>query len=280
VILRQRRWLAVLLSIFALAACAGVNPSLPSSQFLSDMSLPDPLLSGPSRAPVSGQPAEARRADAHLQLALAYYQQAQWQTALDEVALALQAEPRLADGYSMRGLIFMASGRAAMAGADFRQALTLAPGQADYLNNYGWFLCRQGHAEASLVWFQRAAAQPAYRSPAKALINAGVCSVTAGAPAAAKSYFLKAAAQEPGNVQVHTELAKIYLNDGDLARAGSHARYATAGTKPDADALWLAIKVAHKSEQAATETKLLAQLHRLYPDSAEYAAYKRGVFDE
>jgi type IV pilus assembly protein PilF len=42
----------------------------------------------------------------------------------------------------------------------------------------------------------------------------------------------------------------------------------------------LAIKVARKSEQPSTETKLLAQLRNLYPDSTEYAAYQRGVFDE
>ena len=49
---------------------------------------------------------------------------------------------------------------------------------------------------------------------------------------------------------------------------------------PGVEALWLAIKVARKSDQPEMEAKLLTQLRLLYPDSAEYAAYQRGVFDE
>lgn len=186
-ILPLRRWSVLCLLTWALVACAGADAAIGRTSL------------SPAVYPVSS-PAltdAARRADAHLQLALAYYQQAQWPTALDEVALALQSEPQLADGYSMRGLILMASGRAALAGAEFQQALRLAPGHPDYLNNYGWFLCRQGQPRASLAWFERAAAQPGYSAPARALNNAGVCSEMAGEPAAAKAYFMQAAAQAP-----------------------------------------------------------------------------------
>jgi type IV pilus assembly protein PilF len=264
---RLQRLRAALLSFLLLTACAGaMNVSQPRPGF--------------TPAPDSAAARIQRRADAHLQLALAYYQQRQWQVALDEATLALQIAPEQADALSMRGLILMASGRPALAGAEFEQALRIAPEQPDYLNNYAWFLCQTGQPQASLGWFERAAAQPAYRSPEKALNNAGACSQAAGDMDAAKRYFGQALALHPENARGNVALANIYFNDGDYPHARLHAERAAAGSRPGADALWIAIKVAHKSNQAGTETQLLAQLRHLYPESTEYAAYQRGAFDE
>jgi type IV pilus assembly protein PilF len=268
--LRRLYAYAALLSFLFLTACAGVVNA--------DQSVP--VVSAADAASSVNQ----RRADVHLQLALAYYQQSQWQVALDEATSALQIAPPggdvKADALSMRGLILMASGRPVLAGPEFLQALQIAPDQPDYLNNYAWFLCQTGHARASLNWFERAAGQPDYQVPEKALNNAGSCSQTAGDDVAAKGYFARALALQPGNARSNTALAKIYFNDGDYSRARFHAERATAGSTPDVDALWIAIKVARKSDRAATETQLLAQLRTLYPASAEYAAYQRGAFDE
>ena len=263
---RQRSSVAVL-SFLLLTACAGA------------VSANQPTLSGMTETSAAAS-TNQRRADAHLQLALAYYQQSQWQVALDEASLALQIAPEQADALSMRGLILMASGRSALAGADFQQALRIAPEQPDYLNNYAWYLCQTGRARESLDWFERAAARPDYRAPEKALNNAGECSRAAGDTDAAKRYFQRALGLRPNDARANVALAKIYYNDGDYPQARLHAERGAAGARPGADALWIAIKVARKSVQAAKETQLLAQLRHLYPDSAEYAAYQRGVFDE
>ena len=269
---RLQQLIAALFSVLLLSACAAENKT-PSNAAGYGML---PAASANYSATFDTQ----LRSDAHLQLALAYYQQSQWQVALDEVALALRAEPYQADALSMRGLIYMASGRPALAGPAFLQALQIAPNRPDYLNNYAWFLCHDGDAHASLRWFEKAAAQPDYRTPEKALNNAGACSVVAGDPGAAKIYFLRAAAIQPDNVQSNIALAKIYLIDGDYLHASLHADRAVAVKPPGAGALWVAIKVARRSEHPSAETKLLAQLRSLYPESAEYAAYQRGVFDE
>lgn len=268
---RLQRMRAALLSFLLLTACAGaVNANQPQSN-LASISAADSTSVGAMTQ---------RRADAHLQLALAYYQQGQWQVALDEATLALRIAPEHADALSMRGLILMASGRPALAGAEFEKALRIAPEQPDYLNNYAWFLCQTGQAQASLSWFERAAAQPDYRSPEKALNNAGACSQAAGDTDAAKRYFQQALALRPDDARGNVALATIYFNDGDYPHARLHAERAAAGSTPGVDALWIAIKVARKSNQAGTETQLLAQLRHLYPESTEYAAYQRGAFDE
>lgn len=54
-------------------------------------------------------------------------------------------------------------------------------------------------------------------------------------------------------------------------------------TKADvlsAEVLWLAIKIERKVGDRAAENSLVTQLRRRYPDSAEFAAYQRGAFNE
>ncbi len=47
-----------------------------------------------------------------------------------------------------------------------------------------------------------------------------------------------------------------------------------------ADALWQAIKIERKLGDRAAELSLVTQLSKRFPDSAEFAAYQRGAFDE
>lgn len=253
-----------------------------SLSFLFLLALTPVVSAGSATAANSDDTASGRqqRADAHLQLALAYYQQNQWQIALDETATALRIMPREADAMSMRGLIYMASGRQAMAGKEFLDALRIAPHQPDYLNNYAWFLCQGEHPQEALEWFERAAGQPGYSTPEKALNNAGACSLKSGDRQAAIGYFRQALALKPADVRGNMALAELYLGQGDYSLAGTYAARATDVAKPGVEALWLAIKVARKSVEPAIETGLLAQLRSLYPTSVEYAAYQRGVFDE
>jgi type IV pilus assembly protein PilF len=44
--------------------------------------------------------------------------------------------------------------------------------------------------------------------------------------------------------------------------------------------LWLAIKIERKLGDRAAETSLVTQLSRRYPDSREFSAYQRGMFND
>lgn len=223
---------------------------------------------------------DQKRARIRLQLAVNYYEQGQHAVALDELRQAMQADPKMADAYSLRALINMEMGENRLAEENFQQALRLAPNSPDYNNNYGWFLCQTGREKQSIARFEAALKSRAYQSPAKAYNNAGICSLKLNDTKAAEKYFTSAFELDPGNPSTSSNLARIYFDQGDYARARFYAGRVIRADVVTADILWLAIKIERKLGDRATEASFVNQLRRRHPGSAEYAAYQRGSFDE
>jgi type IV pilus assembly protein PilF len=239
------------------------------------------IVSNPETAPSgSGLSDNQTRARIRLQLAVGYYEQRQMEIALDEVRQALQADPGFADAYSVRGLIQMDMLDNRMAEESFLQAIKLVPNNPDFNNNYGWFLCQTGRERQSIAYFDAALKNRAYQSPAKALNNAGACSMKINDRAAAERYFLQAFKIEPGNAATNANLGRLYYASHDYTRAQFYLRRLTKGEALDPDLLWLAIKIERKLGDQGAEASLVTQLRRRHPDSPEYAAYQRGAFDE
>ena len=259
-----RALLGVAVSIVLLGGCAGVGQGQP----------PEDLRTSVDQTEVQ------RRAQIRLQLAVGYYGERQMTTALDEVKQALQIDPNFADAYSVRGLIYMDMGETQLAEDSFQRAMKLAPGNPDFSNNYGWFLCENGRERESIRYFEAALKNRSYGSPAKALNNAGVCSLKLNDEAAAERYFNQAFQADPGNADANINLSRLYYSRGDYQRARFYATRATRFENASAAALWMAIRVEHKLGDRDAETLLSNQLRRRYPDSREYAALTRGAFDE
>lgn len=223
---------------------------------------------------------DQKRARIRLQLGIGYYEQGQMDVALDEVKRSLQADPDFADAYSVRGLIYMNMGETRLAEENFLHALRLEPNNPDFNNNYGWFLCQDGRAKQSIGYFENALKVRSYQSPAKALNNAGVCSLKLKDRAAADRYFTQAFQYDPSNPTTNTNLARAYYDKGDYDRARFYINRVLKSEIMSADVLWLGIKTAHKLGDSLTESSLGTQLRRRHPNAREYAAYQRGAFDE
>ncbi len=262
--MRKMGSMAILAAVFALAGCAsgsaeGPEKDLPTS---------------------SDQTDNQRRAGIRLQLAVGYYEQRQMSIALDEIKQALQLDPNFADAFSMRGLIYMEMGEIRLAEDNLQQALRLSPTNPDFNNNYGWFLCQNGRERQSIGYFEAALKSRAYQSPAKALSNAGACSLLIKDVVAAERYLTEAFRLDPGNVTTNVNLAKIYYGRGDLEKARFYIGRVTRSDGLTADALWQAIKIERKLGDRSAELSLVTQLRRRFPTSTEFAAYQRGAFDE
>ena len=219
-------------------------------------------------------------AQIRLQLAVGYYEQRQMAEALDDIKRALQADPNFADAYSMRGLIYMDMGENRLAEESFLQAIRLAPNDPNFSNNYGWFLCQNGRERQSIAYFEAALKNRAYQSPAKALNNAGNCSLKFGDKAAAERYFSQAFQHEPGNPLTNTSLARLYFERGDYERARFYIGRVMKADVMTAEVLWLAIRIERKLGDRAAENSLVTQLRRRHGGSEEFAAYQRGAFNE
>lgn len=256
--------LAVFFAAALLPGCASIRPDR------SDGELPT----------ISDQTSMQKRADIHLQLAVGYYQRHELNIALDKIKQALQSDPNLSAAYSVRGLIYMDMGETRLAEENFLHAIRLAPNNADFSNNYGWFLCQNGRPGESIAYFEAALKGRNYASPAKAMDNAGICSLKLNDAASAEKYFLRAFQFDPGNTEVNANLAKLYYGRRDYERAHFYIGRVIGANDVDADVLWLAINIEHKLGDRLAEATLGSQLHRYQPASSEYAAFQRGAFDE
>ncbi|MFC5474813.1 type IV pilus biogenesis/stability protein PilW [Paraherbaspirillum soli] len=231
--------------------------------------------------PTSSDQTEAqRRAAIRLQLAIGYYEQRQLEVGLDEIKQALIAYPDFADAYSVRALIYMDMGEVRLAEDNFQHALRLSPNNPDFLNNYGWFLCQNSREKESLTYFDTALKSRSYQSPAKALANAGVCSMKLKDSTAAERYFLQAFQFDPSNPLTNANLAKLAYERNDYERARFYIGLVTKNEVQSAEVLWIAIKVERKLGDSAAEASLVTQLRRRFAGSTEYASYQRGAFND
>ncbi|MYM37344.1 type IV pilus biogenesis/stability protein PilW [Duganella sp. FT94W] len=231
----------------------------------------------------SDQTAAQRKVDIRMQLAIGYFQQGQYAVALDEVKLALAADPVHADAYGMRGLIYQQMGETALAEDNFVRARKLAPNSPELANNYGSFLCQIGRVKEALPLFDAALNNRAYRSPASAANNAGSCALKIKDYASAERYLLQAMQLTPDLPATNANLARVYFEKGDYVRANFYIARLNKVAKMEsltADVLWLAIKVQHKLGETEAEAGWATQLRRHHSASTEYAAYQRGAFDE
>lgn len=243
-----------------------------------------PGQSGRSELPTSSEQSPGqKRAAIRLQLAAGYYEQGQLEVALDEVRLAVLADPDNAEAYGVRALIYLAMGETGLAEDNFLRALNLAPHHPDLSNNYGSFLCQNARAAQSIAYFEAALANRAAPARAKALNNAGSCSLKIPDNAGAERYLLQAVQLTPDLPATNANLARVYYERRDYARAGFFIGRLTEVARPEslpADVLWLALKVRRKLGDTSAEEGMAAQLRRQYPGSPEYAAYQHGAFDE
>jgi type IV pilus assembly protein PilF len=74
----------------------------------------------------SDQTAAQKRAEIRLQLAIGYFEQANYPVALDEVKKAIAADPQGANGYSLRAIIYMRMGEKELANDNFLQGVVQA----------------------------------------------------------------------------------------------------------------------------------------------------------
>jgi len=253
------------LLLFVLVACAQ-QPTQP--QFT-----PKP--------PVKPELGDAQtRADIHTQLGAAYYEIGNFAVALDELNEALRADPEHSQAYNVRGLVYMQLREDDQAAQSFQRALSLNPQDSDANNNYGWFLCRQKRHEEGIKHFMTALKNPLYATPDKSYVNAGMCARDRGDDKSAAEFFGRALRSQPGQPQALYQLAEMAYRDNQLPEAkGYFQRLTRTGTKFNAEALWLGLRIERRLGDKDAEASYGLQLRRKFPESRETQALLNGQFE-
>src|SRR5690606_9897922 len=161
-----------------------------------------------------------------------------------ELALkALKLDPSAVDALSLLAAVHSARGEAQAAGERYRRAAEIAPDRGDALNNYGAWLCANGHAAEALVWFDRALLAPGYATPAAALANAGGCALDSGQVERAQRDLGHALALEPTNAYALASMARLEFQHGRYLQARAFNQRRLAAAPADPSVLQLAVKI-------------------------------------
>ncbi len=239
---------------------------------------------GAAAAPNStpSEPASAeRRAQVRLELAGAYFSRGQLTTALEEVRLALAANPELPEAYVLRGLIYASLGNSPEAEASFQRALQMNPRDADALHNHGWFLCQQRRFDEADARFEQVTALPQFGEMPRTLLARGVCQARAGRWADAERTLSRGYELDPTNPATAYNLADVLLHRGELERARFYVRRINQVPQQiTAQSLWLAARIERRIGNVDGMHELGRQLRERFPQSPETLQYERGRFDE
>lgn len=264
------RWCALrpfAVAVFAAlaAGCAGDAP------------LPEPTLQNQTMAGDSSDP--RNRARIRTELATLYYSAGNMSVALEELRLALQADPNYALAYSLLGAVYMELRENQLAQQNFERALRLAPNDPEINHRYGWFLCQTGREIESVRYFQQAIRNPLYPTPWRSSAAAGVCVLRKGMLKEAEEYFAAALRQDPDDLVSLVNLADIRYRKGELEEARRLVARFNRLVEPTAESLWLALRIERKLGERTAEAALANQLRRRFPASREYQLLQRGEYD-
>jgi type IV pilus assembly protein PilF len=235
-----------------------------------------------SAVPVSEQPAvgEAqKRAKVHTDLGLAYYDSKGMAIALEEARKAIAADAGYSPAYNLLALVHMYLMENGLAEQAFRKALSIAPNDPETNNNYGWFLCTSGREKEGIERLMSAVKNPLYATPTKPFTNAGLCSLRLKDETAAAEYFKRAAAADERNAQALYHLASLSFQRGDFLEAQRLISAVHDVQEPNAESLWLALRIERKLGDQAAESKFANQLRKGFAGSKEQQMLIRGQFE-
>jgi type IV pilus assembly protein PilF len=243
---------------------------------------------GGTRRPPEGDvrtgadPSDAeKRASVRLELAGGYFSRGQFNTALDEIKLALAAKPDMGAAYNMRGLVYAAMGEERLAEDSFERAMSLNPRDADAMHNRAWFKCQRGQYDDADRLFEQAIATPQYRDLARSLMAQGICNARAGRMVPAEQKLLRAYEVDPTNPTTAYNLADVLYRRSELERARFYVRRINDRDElSNAQTLWLAARIENRAGNRSAAEVFGRQLRERFPQSPEAQAYEGGRFND
>jgi len=257
---------AALATCLLLAACAGTQPQDDS---------------GPkSQTPTSGEETgERTRARVHTELAASYYDLGNMPVALEEVREALRADPNYGPAYNVAGLVYGRLNDDRRATEAFQRALAINPADYNAHNNFGMFLCERKREREAIRHFEEALRNPLYPFPDRSLVNAGVCARRSGDLAGAEAYLQQALKVRFNQPQALYQLADLSYMRGDAEAARGYLGRLTKTVQPNAETLWLGLRVARRLGDRHAEASYALQLRNRFPESAEARALAAGRYE-
>lgn len=203
------------------------------------------------------------------QLAVDALQKGNLQEAKSKIERAIEQDARNAEVQAAAGLIFDRLGDDRLADSHFSRAISLAPQNPVIQNNYAVYLCRKGNPERGQRLFLEAAANPLYRTPEAAYVNAGTCARRAGNLVQAEESFRGALKLNPRNTDALMQMADLEVEAGNFLPARAFLERFLAVSPATAASLWVGVRVERAAGNSQAATAYAERLKSQFPTSVE-----------
>ncbi len=218
---------------------------------------------------VADEARASRLVDARTQLAANYMQRNQLDVALEELDKALAVDPDNSQANNMMALLQIRLKNDDKAERHFNKALSAQSGNAEARNNYGVFLCERGRLDEAEKQFKAALANPLYKTPEIAYINAGSCLLKKNAPELAEKYFRNALQINPKSPVALYQMALTSFTAKQYLPARAFIqRYLEVGNDTP-ESLLLAVRIEHALGARDAQAQYSSRLRGKFPDSPE-----------
>jgi type IV pilus assembly protein PilF len=191
---------------------------------------------------VKGDDAATKKTDAarvHTELGQKYLQQGNFEVALEKLTKALEFDPNYVDANTVIAVLYEDINDPAKAEEHYKRATQLKPKGGNEANNYAAFLCKLGRYDEAQTFFERALADPFYKTPAVALSNSGSCLLKAGKRDEAEAALRKALEIRPNQGEALIQLASVLYEKGEYFKARAFVQRFEANGEARPDALML-----------------------------------------
>ena len=209
-----------------------------------------------------------------ISLGLGYLKMGNTQQAKLNLEKAKRFSPNLVQVYTAFAHYFETVDEPKLAIEAYEKALSLNGQDADTLNNYGVFLCRQERYLEAEKQILKAIAIPSYILVAQSYENLALCQLRAKKFDKAQSYLEKAIAHSPNRASSLLQMIRLQYAKSDYKLAQTYlSRYEKSTRRFSADALALAFKVYEKQGNRRTAKNYGNMLVKMFPNSFEAKQY-------
>ncbi len=159
------------------------------------------------------------RAQAEVDLGVAYYKEGDTEAAIAQLREATHTDPRNWRAFNTLAITYAAKGQPELAGAAFERALKINPGEGEILVNYGAWQVAAGQPDAAVATFEAALADLDYRNTAFVLSNLSFALLQTGRTEDAILRAREAVSRMPTLCQgwLHLGLAQEKAGNADAA---------------------------------------------------------------
>ncbi|MCI0505218.1 MAG: type IV pilus biogenesis/stability protein PilW [Gammaproteobacteria bacterium] len=211
-----------------------------------------------------------RLVETQVQLGVGYYEQGNYEVALEKLQKALELKSDYGPAHSAMALVYEKMQKYDKADEHYREAIDLSPEDGGIYNNYGVFLCKRNRAEEAEKYFIKAIQIPLYATPELAYENAGACARRIPDSEKAERYLNKALELNPNLPTALINMAEIrFAQERFLSSRGYLQRY-EAVSPHSAESLWLGIRIERKLGDKNAEANYKKQLQTKFPKSEQF----------